>query len=152
VNVVVDVPIRAPEQVQIPSPSSRLVLSQLKESVVVPEDEAVKDVPEVFPVCRRVDGVDDKGSVEDDADADGVDDKGSVEDDADADGVDDKGSVEDDAETDVGRDSVPKIGSDADKTPDTTVENESNQLVEQAIASRLFPGAPVMFPLHDGGM
>ena len=31
VNVVVEVPIRAPEQVQIPSPSSRLVLSQLKE-------------------------------------------------------------------------------------------------------------------------
>jgi hypothetical protein len=31
VNVVVEVPIRAPEHVQIPSPSSRLVLSQLKE-------------------------------------------------------------------------------------------------------------------------
>jgi hypothetical protein len=31
VNVVVEVPIRALEQVQIPSPSSRLVLSQLKE-------------------------------------------------------------------------------------------------------------------------
>lgn len=31
VNIVVKVPIRAPEHVQIPSPSSRLVLSQLKE-------------------------------------------------------------------------------------------------------------------------
>jgi hypothetical protein len=148
VNVVVEVPIRALEQVYIPSPSSRLVFSQLKEKAASDVDrggriealeaEAVGDVLGVLPVCRRADDVDDKeGNVWDDIEDDNVDNK-----------EDDICQVDIGAVTDVGRDSVTKIGSGV-RTPDTIVEDISTQLVEQtmaSVASRLFPGSI----LHSG--
>jgi hypothetical protein len=84
VNVVVKVPIRAPEQVHIPSPSSRLVFSQLKEMatsdierggrVEALEDEVVGDVLGVLPVCRLAnDVVDEEGNVWDDIEDDNAD-------------------------------------------------------------------------------
>lgn len=66
------------------------------------------------------------------------------------DAEDAKGEVEVGAKTDV-RDSVLKIDSEADKMPDATVEDKSNQLVEQPVTSRLFRTALVTFPRHDGG-